>query len=61
VPPSLEVDVEAAVRIIKSPGLGAEQDWAQARELFHLLRSIEHPDMDRQVRALERRETSLRP
>jgi hypothetical protein len=44
--PSLEVDINEAVRIIQTPGRGAEQDWAKARELFHPLRSIEHPDTD---------------
>ena len=44
--PSLKVDGEQAVYTIQTPGRGAEQDWAKARELFHLLRSIEHPETD---------------
>ena len=36
----------SANRIIQTPGLGAEQDWAKARELVRLLRCIEHPDTD---------------
>ena len=38
--PDQKVDVEEAVKIICSPGAGAEQDHAKAKELIHVLRNI---------------------
>jgi hypothetical protein len=41
-----KVNGQQALNIIRTPGKGAEQDHAKARELIHLLRSLEHPDTD---------------
>jgi hypothetical protein len=43
---SLKVENEKAIKIIQTAGMGADQDGAKAREMFHLLRSIEHPETD---------------
>ncbi len=44
--PTKKVDVEEAVRIIRNPGQGAEQDHAKARELVHVLRNASMPKSD---------------
>lgn len=38
--PSKKVDIESAIKIIRNPGLGAEQDHAKARELINVLRNV---------------------
>jgi hypothetical protein len=43
---SLKVDNSEALGIIRTPMMGAEQDWAKARELVQLLRSIDDPEGD---------------
>jgi hypothetical protein len=44
--PTKKVDVEEAVKIIRNPGQGAEQDHAKARELIHVLRNVSMPESD---------------
>ena len=44
--PNKIVDCQQAVDIIRNPGQGAEQDYAKARELIHVLRNIKYPGTD---------------
>ena len=58
--PERGVDRDRAAKIIRG-SLGAEQDYAKAREAIHLLRSILHPGVpdadvvDEQLKALDER------
>lgn len=42
--PDFEVDMDEAVKIMKHPQLGAQQDHAKIRELTHVLRNLRHPN-----------------
>ena len=42
--PTKGANVEEAIRILTTPGNGAEQDFAKARELIQMLRNIKHPE-----------------
>ncbi len=58
--PTKGVNEKEAIKILKTPGNGAEQDYAKARELIQMLRNIEHPEdaieddeLQQQVTALD--------
>ena len=57
--PVKQVDNERAIKILRCPGNGAEQDYAKVRELIHLLRNVRQQGNELNATAIQAELDSL--